>query len=78
MLSSSLGFSLFVSIIISSVIYFVNRDKYDVNSQKDKMNDTIIVFVIIFIVVLVSKLCIGGGSTAIVKVEDVKSSQCPF
>ena len=78
MLSSALGFSLFVSIIISSVIYFVNREKYDINSQKEKMNDTVIFFVIIFIVVLISKLCIGSGSTALVKVEDVKTSQCPF
>ena len=78
MLDSSLGFSLFVSILISSIIYFVNREKYDVHSQKEKMNDAIIVFVIIFIVVLISKLCIGGGSTALVKVEDVKMSQCPF
>ena len=79
MLDSSLGFSLFVSILISSIIYFVNRERYDVHSQKEKMNDTIIVFVIIFIVVLISKLFISrGGSTALVKVEDVKTSQCPF
>ena len=78
MLDSSLGFSLFVSIIITGIIYFVNRDKYINSDNKEKMNDTIIIFVIIFIVVLISKLCIGGTSTALVKVEDVKSSQCPF
>ena len=32
MLDSSLGFSLFVSIIITGIIYFVNRDKY-INSD---------------------------------------------
>ena len=36
MLDSSLGFSLFVSIIITGIIYFVNRDKY-INSD-NKLN----------------------------------------
>ena len=55
MLDSSLGFSLFVSIIITGIIYFVNRDKYINSDNKEKMNDSIIIFVIIFIVVLISK-----------------------
>ena len=48
--------------------------------QKDKLNDTIILFVITFVVVLFGKLCIGesSSSTTVVKVSDVKGGQCPF
>ena len=81
MLDTALGFSLMVSVVVTAIIYVVTRDKNKTEQeQKDKLNDTIIVFVITFIVVLFGKLCIGESSTSttLVKVTDVKGGQCPF
>ena len=81
MLDTALGFSLMVSVVITSIVYVVTRDKNRTEQeQKDKLNDTIIVFVITFIVVLFGKLCLGESSTSttLVKATDVKGGQCPF
>ena len=81
MLDTTLGFSLMVSVVVTAIVYVVTRDKNKTEQeQKDKLNDTIIVFVITFIVVLFGKLCIGESSTSttLVKVTDVKGGQCPF
>jgi len=81
MLDTALGFSILVSSIITCIVYFVTREKNkSEQEQKDKLNDTIILFVITFIVVLFGKLCLGGstGSTTLVKATDVKGGQCPF
>ena len=81
MLDTAMGFSLMVSVVVTAIIYVVTRDKNKTEQeQKDKLNDTIIVFVITFIVVLFGKLCIGESSTSttLVKVTDVKGGQCPF
>jgi len=81
MLDTALGFSLMVSVVVTAIVYVVTRDKNKTEQeQKDKLNDTIIVFVITFIVVLFGKLCIGESSTSttLVKVTDVKGGQCPF
>ena len=81
MLDSALGFSLIVSTIITSIVYLITREKNkSEQEQKDKLNDTIILFVITFVVVLFGKLCIGesSNSTTVVKVADVKGGQCPF
>tara|TARA_B110000495_G_C22740252_1_gene434034 strand:+ start:95 stop:340 length:246 start_codon:yes stop_codon:yes gene_type:complete len=81
MLDTALGFSLMVSVVVTTIVYVVTRDKKKTEQeQKDKLNDTIIVFVITFIVVLFGKLCIGESSTSttLVKVTDVKGGQCPF
>jgi hypothetical protein len=81
MLDTALGFSLMVSVVVTTIVYVVTRDKNKTEQeQKDKLNDTIIVFVITFIVVLFGKLCIGESSTSttLVKVTDVKGGQCPF
>ena len=82
MLDTSFGFSLLVSCIITAIVYVVTRER-DVTEQqqKDKINDTIVLFVITFIVVLFGKLCLGGSSipiTTMVKTTDVKGGQCPF
>ena len=80
MLDSDIGFSLMVSSVITVIVYFVTREKNKTEQeQKDKLNDTIIVFVITLIVVLFGKLCMGGQtSTTLVKATDVKGGQCPF
>jgi multisubunit Na+/H+ antiporter MnhB subunit len=82
MLDTSLGFSAIVSMVITALVYFVSREKNKTEQQqKDKLNDTIIVFIITFIVVLFSKLCLGGessSSTILVKQTDMKGGQCPF
>jgi len=80
MLDSSLGFSLMVSSVITAIVYFVTRGKNKTEQeQKDKLNDTVIVFVITLTVVLFGKLCMGEQtSTALVKVNDMKGGQCPF
>jgi len=80
MLDNDIGFSLVVSSVITTIVYFVTREKNKTKQeQKDKFNDTIIVFVITLIVVLLGKLCLGGNtSTALVKVNDLKGGQCPF
>ena len=82
MLDTSLGFSLMVSTIITVIIYIVTRDKKLTESEKkDKLNDTIIIFIITFIVVLFGKLFIGKSSTSsttLMKLNDVKGGQCPF
>ena len=81
MLDTALGFSLMVAIVITSIVYVVTRDKNRTEEeQKDKLNDTIIVFVITFIVVLFGKLCLGESSTSttLIKTTDVKGGQCPF
>jgi len=81
MLDTALGFSLMVSVVITSIVYVVTRDKNRTEQeQKDKLNDTIIVCVITFIVVLFGKLCLGESSTSttLVKATDVKGGQCPF
>jgi ABC-type nickel/cobalt efflux system permease component RcnA len=80
MFDTALGFSIMVSLIITSVIYVVNRDKnWSEQQQKDKMNDTIILFVITFIVVLFGKLCLSDQpSTVLVKAAEMKGGQCPF
>jgi len=81
MLDTALGFSLMVSVVITSIVYVVTRDKNRTEQeQKDKLNDTIIVCVITFIVVLFGKLCLGESSTSttLIKTTDVKGGQCPF
>mgnify|MGYP000338963865 FL=1 len=81
MLDTALGFSLMVSVVITSIVYVVTRDKNRTEQeQKDKLNDTIIVCVITFIVVLFGKLCLGESSTSttLIKATDVKGGQCPF
>jgi len=80
MLDTAMGFSLMVSVVITSVIYFVTREKHkSEQEQKDKLNDIIILFVITFIVVLFGKLCLSEyPSTTLVKVTDMKGGQCPF
>ena len=80
MLDNDIGFSLVVSSVITTIVYFVTREKNKTKQeQKDKFNDTIIVFVITLIVVLLGKLCLGDNtSTALVKVNDIKGGQCPF
>ena len=81
MLDTALGFSLMVAIVITSIVYVVTRDKNRTEQeQKDKLNDTIIVCVITFIVVLFGKLCLGESSTSttLIKATDVKGGQCPF
>ena len=80
MLDTAMGFSIMVSLVITSIIYLVTRDKNrSEQEQKDKLNDTIVMFVITFIVVLFGKLCISESpSTTLVKVTDMKGGQCPF
>ena len=81
MLDTALGFSLLVSTIITCIVYFVTREKRMPEAeQKGKLNDTIILFVITFIVVLFGKLCISESTptTTLLKVPDVTSGQCPF
>ena len=47
MLDTALGFSLLVSTIITAIVYVVTRSKNkSEEEQKDKLNDTIILFVI--------------------------------
>jgi len=80
MFDSALGFSFLVSTITTFIVYVITRDKNkSEQEQKDKMNDTIILFVIIFIVVLFGKLSLSESpSTTMVKVTDMKGGQCPF
>ena len=80
MFDTAIGFSIIVSIIITFVVYVITRDKNKTEQQqKDKMNDTIILFVITFIVILFGKLCLSEyPSTTMVKVTDMKGGQCPF
>jgi hypothetical protein len=81
MLDTALGFSLLVSTIITCIVYFVTREKkISETEKKDKLNDTIIIFVITFVVVLFGKLCISESTpaTTLVKLPDVKGGQCPF
>ena len=88
MLDTSLGFSLMVSTIITVIIYVVTRDKKLTEyEKKDKLNDTIIIFIITFIVVLFGKIFIGdssnslsssSSSTTLMKINDIKGGQCPF
>jgi len=81
MLNTALGFSLLVSTIITCIVYVVTRETNLTElQQKDKLNDTIIMFVITFIVVLFGKLCLSdsGPSTTLVRSTDIKGSQCPF
>ena len=80
MLNTALGFSLLVSTIITCIVYVVTRETNLTElQQKDKLNDTIIIFVVTFIVVLFGKLCLSDNtSTTLVKVTDMKGGQCPF
>ena len=80
MLDTAIGFSIMVSLVITSIIYVVTRDKNrSEQEQKDKLNDTIILFVITFIVVLFGKLCLTDQtSTTLVKASEMKGGQCPF
>ena len=81
MLDTAMGFSLLVSTIITCIVYVVTREnKLTESQQKDKLNDTIIMFVITFIVVLFGKLCLSDStsSTTLVKTADIKGGQCPF
>lgn len=80
MFDTAIGFSIIVSIIITFVVYVITRDKNKTEQQqKDKMNDTIILFVITFIVILFGKLCLSESpSTTMIKVTDMKGGQCPF
>ena len=80
MLDTAMGFSLMVSIVITTMVYIVTRDKTrSEQEQKEKFNDTLILFIITFIVVLFGKLCLSDQtSTTLVKVSDVKGGQCPF
>tara|TARA_B100002051_G_C16473382_1_gene504394 strand:- start:117 stop:359 length:243 start_codon:yes stop_codon:yes gene_type:complete len=80
MLDTAIGFSIMVSLVITSIVYVVTRDKNrSEQEQKDKISDTIILFVITFIVVLFGKLCLSeSSSTTLVKASEMKGGQCPF
>jgi len=80
MFDTAMGFSIIVSMVITFIVYVVTRDKNKTEQQqKDKMNDTVILFVITFIVVLFGKLCLSEQpSTTLIKVNDMKGGQCPF
>ena len=88
MLDSSLGFSLLISTIVTVIMYVATRSKNkSEQEQKDKQNDMIILFIVCFMVVMVSKLCLnsmsdtGGGikpSAVVAKVIETKGGQCPF
>ena len=82
MLNTALGFSLFVSITITSVVYIVCRDKNkSEQEQKDKLNDMIILFIICFVIIVVGKIMISGSNTSTMstaKVVESKGGQCPF
>lgn len=82
MFDTAIGFSIIISIIITSLIYFINREKNKTEQeQKDKFNDLIILFIITFVVVLFTKICLldkTSSSTILVKQSDSKGGQCPF
>lgn len=89
MFDSSLGFSLLISTIVTVIMYIATRSKNkSEQEQKDKQNDMIILFVVCFMVVMVTKLCLNGLSTdsitsvkpsaVVAKVVETKGGQCPF
>ena len=88
MLDSSLGFSLLISTIVTVIMYVATRSKNkSEQEQKDKQNDMIILFIVCFMVVMISKLCLNsisdnsGGikpSAVVAKVVETKGGQCPF
>lgn len=89
MFDSSLGFSLLISTIVTVIMYIATRSKNkSEQEQKDKQNDMIILFVVCFMVVMVTKLCLSGlssdtsgivkPSAVVAKVVETKGGQCPF
>jgi len=80
MFDTAIGFSVIVSLVITTVVYIITRDKSKSDKeQKDKMNDTIIMFVITFIVILFGKLSLNENpSTVMIKQADMRGGQCPF
>ena len=81
MLDTSVGFSIVISIIITTIIYFINRDKNSTEKQnKERINEAIITGMISFIVILFGKISLSSTSTStvIVKTTDMKGGQCPF
>ena len=82
MLDTAFGFSLLVSSIITAVVYVITREKSrSEKEQQDKLHDTIILFVITFIVVLFGKMALSDETpkaTTVVRMNDMKGGQCPF
>lgn len=80
MIDTAIGFSLLISVIVTSVFYIINRDKnLSEKRQKEKMNELGILFVLCFVVVMFGKLCTSPkSSTTLVKQTDMKGGQCPF
>jgi len=80
MLDTSVGFSFVTSIIITTIIYFINRGSNPSEQQnKEKINEAIIICMISFIVILFGKLSLSSmPSSVIVKTSDMKGGQCPF
>ncbi len=81
MISSTLGFSLVVSVIIVLIMYFIDKDKYKDKTEKQHLNDKIIMFIVIFSVVCITKACINhesiiGDSKPIV--QAIKSRSMSF
>jgi len=81
MLDTAFGFSLLVSSIITAVVYVITREKSrSEKEQQDKLHDTIILFIITFIVVLFGKIALSETpkATTVVRMNDMKGGQCPF
>ena len=81
MFTNAFGFSLLLASIITSIVYVITREKSkSEKEQQDKLHETIILFVITFIVVLFGKIALSESpkSTTVVRMNDVKGGQCPF
>jgi CDP-diglyceride synthetase len=73
-------FGLVTSTLITFISYMIYKSKNkSEQEQKDKLNDTIILFIVCFVIIVVGKIMISGSSTiSTSKVVESKGGQCPF
>ena len=62
----NLGFSLVNLLIIVLIMYFIDKDKYKDKTEKQHLNDKIIMFIVIFSVVCITKACINHKALLVI------------
>ena len=70
MFDNPILFALLISIIVTLVFFFINKDKDKKDPDPTKNTKYLVVFGIIFIITLIGKICYGCNTCHVSNIED--------